>query len=171
MLFTVLFYIAYLQVVMSKHIHSNEPLPDERIAHFIQQHHVMTLATSGADGVPWCASCFYVYIPEKNWFVFTSDEDTRHGSEMLLRQDVAGSIALETNITGKIRGVQISGKARRTDPTSHHLAARRFLKRFPIALLKKTTLWILEPHHLKMTDNRLGFGVKLIWTAPERQSE
>jgi uncharacterized protein len=151
---------------MSKHIHCIEALPDERIAQFIQQHHVMTLATCSMQGIPWCAACFYVYIPEKNWFVFTSDEDTRHGREMLENPEIAANIALETNITGKIRGLQISGRVRRTDATTHRLAVRWFLGKFPIAALKKTTLWILEPNHIKMTDNRLGFGVKMIWNAP-----
>jgi uncharacterized protein YhbP (UPF0306 family) len=151
---------------MSKHIHCNEPLPDERIADFIQQHHVMTVATCSGGGTPWCAACFYAYIPEKNWFVFTSDEDTRHGREMLENPGISANIALETTITGKIRGVQLTGRVRRTDSTSHRMATRRFLGKFPIAVLKKTTLWIFEPSHIKMTDNQLGFGVKLIWDSP-----
>jgi len=151
---------------MSKHILTHDAIPDDRIVQFVQQHHVFTLATCGEGCAPWCASCFYVYVPEKNWFVFTSDEDTRHGREMLINPEIAASIALETNITGKIRGVQISGRVRRTDATTQRLAVRRFLGKFPIAALKKTTLWILEPYHIKMTDNRLGFGVKLIWNAP-----
>ena len=40
---------------------------------------------------------------------------------------------------------------------------RGLLKKFPYAVLMKTTLWILEIEYIKMTDNRLGFGKKLIW--------
>lgn len=38
-----------------------------------------------------------------------------------------------------------------------------YLKRFPFAALMDTTLWVLQIDYAKMTDNRLGFGKKLIW--------
>lgn len=144
-----------------------EAIPHKRMIKFIREHHVMTLATTGENGAPWCASCFYVYLPEYNWLVFTTDDDTRHGSEMLLNPEVAACIALETNITGRIRGVQITGIVKKTDKITKNIAEKSFLKRFPVAMLKKTNLWILEPEMIKMTDNRLGFGVKLIWEKPD----
>ncbi|MFO7721669.1 MAG: pyridoxamine 5'-phosphate oxidase family protein [Bacteroidales bacterium] len=130
---------------------------------FIREHHVMTLATSSGSNLPWCASCFYAYIDDRNWFVFTSDDDTRHGREMLANPNVAVCIALETKITGRIRGIQMAGLARKASGEDLPLASKSFLRQFPIAMLKKTTLWIFEPDHIKMTDNRLGFGKKLVW--------
>lgn len=141
-------------------------LPDDRMVRFIQEHHVMTLSTSSKNNVPWCASCFYVYIPDHNRFVFTTGDDTRHGMEMLVNPRVAACIALETNITGKIRGVQITGTVGKTDSTTQKSAKKSFIERFPVAVLKKTTLWIFEPQMIKMTDNRLGFGIKLLWEKP-----
>jgi uncharacterized protein YhbP (UPF0306 family) len=45
-------------------------------------------------------------------------------------------------------------------------ARSAYLKRFPIArLMPDLNLWILSPDFIKMTDNRFGFGKKLIWTA------
>ena len=38
-----------------------------------------------------------------------------------------------------------------------------YLKRFPIAMLMETHLWVVDLTYIKMTDNRLGFGKKLIW--------
>ena len=38
-----------------------------------------------------------------------------------------------------------------------------YLKKFPFAILKNTALWYIEPTFLKFTDNRLGFGKKIIW--------
>ena len=38
-----------------------------------------------------------------------------------------------------------------------------YLKAFPYALLHLETLWIIEPDFYKLTDNRLGFGKKIIW--------
>ena len=39
---------------------------------------------------------------------------------------------------------------------------KKYLKRFPYARLMETTLWTLKLSFVKYTDNRLGFGKKLI---------
>lgn len=152
---------------MSQHIHVSGTKPDKRMAKFIREHHVFTLATRSEKSAPWCASCFYVYLEDLNWFVFTTDDDTRHGSEMIMNPGVAVCIALETTITGKIRGVQITGTASKADGEAGQIARKAFIRRFPVAMLKKTNLWIIEPDYIKMTDNRLGFGIKLIWQKGE----
>ena len=43
--------------------------------------------------------------------------------------------------------------------------------RFPVAALMDTRLWILKLTHIKMTDNRLGFGKKIIWTHGTRHND
>jgi uncharacterized protein YhbP (UPF0306 family) len=40
---------------------------------------------------------------------------------------------------------------------------KAYLKKFPVALLMETTLWVVGITYLKMTDNRLGFGKKIVW--------
>ncbi len=139
------------------------PAPDSRIAEFINEHHVLTLATC-ADGQPYCASCFYVYLPEEQIFVFTSDLETRHGQESQANHQVAASIVLETKTVGKIQGLQITGTvALGTDDFFDH-ARMAYLKAFPFAVLKPASLWLLRANYFKLTDNRLGFGKKIIWT-------
>lgn len=123
----------------------------------------MTLATSWGKNTPWCASCFYLYQNEFNRFIFTTDEDTRHGFEMSKNPVVAACIALETRITGKIRGVQITGVVKKVSAIESRAVRTAFIKRFPLAAIKQINLWVLEPDHIKMTDNRLGFGKKLLW--------
>jgi uncharacterized protein YhbP (UPF0306 family) len=136
---------------------------DRRIIRFFRKHHVLTVATT-VDNEPWCANCFYVYFEEENSLVFTTDMDTRHGQEFLKNPLVAGSVVLETMVTGKIRGIQFQGLV--SEPAGDLLARAksRYLKRFPIATLMDTHLWIVKLTHIKMTDNRLGFGKKIIWT-------
>jgi len=136
--------------------------PDDRILKMLQKHHVLTLATSVKDQ-PWCASCFYAWMNTENAFVFTTDETTRHGRESLANQKVAANIYLETKVVGKIRGVQVSGVIEKPEGELLDRVRKRYLKRFPYARLMETTMWILRPNILKMTDNRLGFGKKLIW--------
>ena len=141
--------------------------PDPRILRFIREHHVLTLAVCRNE-TPWCATCFYLFLEEKNLFVFTSDEETRHISDMVetLNYSAAGSIALETKMIGKIRGIQFSGIVRKLEGEEVRHAKKAYLHRFPVARFSDLTLWGLEVHYIKMTDNRLGFGKKLIWKNP-----
>lgn len=135
---------------------------EKRIPAFIKKHHVLTLATSN-KGLPWVANCFYAYLEDKNILVFTSGRDTKHITDLEEGSRVAASIVLETNVIGKIQGIQLLGIL--TEPEGEMMKAAKaaYLKRFPFAALMETTLWILEPDYIKMTDNRLGFGKKLIW--------
>ncbi len=96
--------------------------------------------------------------------VFTTDSDTRHGQEFVKNHLVAGSVVLETMLPGKIRGIQFQGTV--SEPKGDLLARARnsYLKRFPVAVLMDTRLWVVKLTLIKMTDNRLGFGKKIIWT-------
>ena len=141
---------------------SNFSAPDKRIVEFINKHHVLTLATYTAEGV-WCSNCFYVYLPDENIFVFTSDDDTKHARQAHENSAVSASIVLETNVIGKIQGVQLTGTMTRPEGEEEKLANRAYMKRFPFALLMNTSLWVLRPDYIKMTHNLLGFGKKLIW--------
>jgi len=136
--------------------------PDKKIITFLNKHHVLTLATSNENS-PWCANCFYAYIESENAFVFTSDTSTRHIQEAIKEPKVAGSIVLETSVVGKIQGIQFTGRLIKADGEWTKTAQNAYLKRFPFAALMETTLWILVIDYIKMTDNRLGFGKKLIW--------
>jgi len=136
---------------------------DERIVRFFRKHHVLTIATSVKDE-PWCANCFYVYLEEKNALVFTTGHETRHGKEFMKNIVVAGSVVLETPVIGKIRGIQFQGIVSEPEGELSKTVRKSFLKRFPVAMLMETHLWIVELTHIKMTDNRLGFGKKIIWT-------
>ncbi|MDR2359367.1 MAG: pyridoxamine 5'-phosphate oxidase family protein [Prevotellaceae bacterium] len=136
---------------------------DRRIIEFIQGHHVLTLATC-TGRQPYCASLFYAYLEEENVFAFTSDAATRHLSEALQNPAVAGAIVLETKTVGLIRGLQFQGMLFRPDKELTRHARRAYLRRFPFAILRGTPLWTLRPTFLKYTDNRLGFGKKIIVT-------
>ena len=70
-----------------------------------------------------------------------------------------GTVHLETDVIGKIQGVQFKGKMLESRDVR-----KVYLKRFPYALALNPTLWSIEVSSFKMTDNRLGFGKKIIWT-------
>jgi uncharacterized protein YhbP (UPF0306 family) len=142
---------------------------DKKVISFFRKHHVLTIATT-VNNEPWCANCFYVYLEDENALVFTTDMDTRHGKEFVMNPLVAGSVVLETMVIGKIRGIQFQGQVSEPEGEMLAKARRAYLKRFPPAILMDTHLWIVKLTHIKMTDNRLGFGKKIIWTHDTRRT-
>ena len=136
---------------------------DKRITDFIKRHHTLNLATVSSEGTPYCAACFYAYDKERNRLIFTSDDTTRHAQEMAVNPNVACAITLETRVVGKVQGLQICGMALRGDEEDK----RYYIKRFPYTALAQLNIWAIEPTFLKLTDNTLGFGKKLIWKSQE----
>lgn len=130
----------------------------EAIIRFVRKHHVLTLATQSGEGL-WCANCFYAFDPEQGELLFTSSPDTRHGREMAENPQVAASIVLETRIVGRVQGLQITGTVHPANAEGRKI----YLKRFPYAAVADLHLWALEIKTLKLTDNTLGFGKKLLW--------
>ena len=136
--------------------------PNTRIIKFLHEHHVFALATSDQD-VPYCANMFYVFMEEKNMLAFISEKKTRHIAEAEKNNKIAGAIALETETIGLIRGLQIQGLMYKPVGNLKRKATLAYLKRFPYALLKGSSVWVIELTFMKFTDNRLGFGKKIIW--------
>ena len=136
---------------------------DERFIKFIKKHHVLTLATVNGEGMPYVANCFYAFDTKRNLFVFTSDLATRHGAEMAANSSVALSIVLETRIVGRVQGLQVTGRALRGDDE----ARKCYIKRFPYAAAADLEIWMVAPTMMKLTDNTLGFGKKLVWQSEE----
>ncbi len=136
---------------------------DPKIEKFISKHHVLTLATATPCGEPYCSNAFYAYSKGEGAFVFTSDTTTHHGAMMLENSRVAASVVLETRVVGRVQGLQITGRVMPALEGDKTL----YLKRFPYAAVADLTLWRLEADMLKLTDNTLGFGRKLIWHRQE----
>ena len=136
---------------------------DKRIIDFIKRHHVLNLATVSSQGTPYCAACFYAYDKERNRLIFTSDDATRHAQEMVQNSNVACAITLETRVVGKVQGLQICGIVQRGDSEDK----AQYIKRFPYAAVAPLNIWAIEPSFMKLTDNTLGFGKKLIWNSQE----
>ncbi len=135
---------------------------ESSVIKFIKKHHVLTFATSN-NNEPYCANCFYAYMEEENCLVFASEESTKHIQDALKQRLVAGSIVLETHIIGKIQGIQFNGQIFLPQDDFAQKAKHTYVKRFPFARLMNTTLWVIELTFIKMTDNYLGFGKKILW--------
>ena len=135
---------------------------DAHIKSFLTKHHLLTLATA-KENLPYCASCFYTFVEENPTFVIATDViKTRHGKEAMENRNVAGTIAVETKMIGKIQGIQFTGSFKEANEEEK----RAYYRRFPYALAMQPTLWGIHIHYLKFTDNTLGFGKKLEFIAP-----
>lgn len=131
---------------------------DEKIKKFIAKHHLLSLATFGES--LWCCSAFYAFDADAAVFILASEEQTVHIQNSKLNTRVAGTIAHETKVVGKIQGIQFVGTISTVEDKREKAL---YLKRFPYALAMNPMLWKIELETIKMTDNTLGFGKKLIW--------
>lgn len=138
---------------------------DNKISEFLKEHHVLTMASYSQTEL-WCANLFYAYDPLLPGFVVTSDDATKHIT-MATKEDslVAGSVVLETEKIGMIRGLQFKAKIEKAENSEKGAwnYRKQYLLRFPYAVLSGSELWLLRITELKYTDNRLGFGKKIIW--------
>ncbi len=140
---------------------------DNRIVEFINNHHVLTLATT-IDDYPYCCNCYYVYDENENLFAIKINEDTRHGKEMKINPKIAASIVLETSEVGKIQGLQICGTAEYCKDESLDFVKKIYLKKYPYALAVSGDYVALRPNFYKFTDNRFGIGKKLLWNSNKK---
>jgi len=131
----------------------------QKIEAFIAKHHVLTLATAVENELSAC-SLFYAYDFKNQSFIVASAKDTLHIQHIEKNPKIAGNILLETQEVGKIQGLQFRGSFRLLEDRRQKSL---YFKAFPYALALAPTLWQIEVDFFKLTDNRLGFGKKLIW--------
>ena len=130
----------------------------EKIATFLAEHHLLSLATS-VNNQPQSASLFYAYDADQQLFIVASDKKTQHIQNVMHNPYVSGTVALETDEIGKIRGLQFKAKMEAIDD----VAGQLYYQHFAYARVMKPQLWSIVIDEMKFTDNRLGFGKKLQW--------
>lgn len=151
-----------LHFILIRSFHSIMNPVNERIIKFIEKNQVMTLAT--CDGAaPYCCSIFYVFHAEKCCFYLMSSADTKHIQHAMKHPLVAGTIVSGDTSIAKIQGIQFTGKIYQPNGDELSEAKKFYLKKFPMAHLFDSDLWAVEMDFIKMTDNTLGFGKKILW--------
>ena len=135
---------------------------DQQIIHFLNEHHLLTLATS-QNNKPYCCNLFYVYDQVSNQLIFSTETKTKHAQDFITNTNVAGSVALETKNVSKIQGVQLLGTIEELKGERLEIAKEQYIKAFSYAANMDLHLWVMPLNFIKMTHNKLGFGKKLIW--------
>jgi uncharacterized protein YhbP (UPF0306 family) len=141
-----------------------------RIAAFLDIHHVMSLATLGPDG-PHAASLFYAR--EGLSLFWLSDPSSRHSRHIAAHPIVAGTIAPDYGDFPEIKGLQLTGSAREIVHPSDELRARELLgARYPFLrdvstapkalrdAYERARLYRFDPVQIVLIDNSRGFGSK-----------
>ncbi len=142
----------------------------QQVGAFLAAHHVMSLATMGSSG-PHATSLLYAC--DGLALVWVSEPDTQHSREIEADPRVAATVAPDYSDFVAIRGVQITGAARRVvaaDERMRHLAQLEarytFLGQLAAGPSKlreayaRTAVYRLQPARLVLIDNTKGFGHK-----------
>jgi len=134
---------------------------------YLRKHNVMTLATSGPEGL-WSAAVFYVN-DDFNLY-FTSSPTTRHCRNIAAHPEVAVTIQEDYRDWRQIKGIQLEGLARRLEGEQRAAAFARFGIKFPYvrnpdsvseqiaSALGKSAWFQVAPSRFYFIDNALGLG-------------
>ncbi len=137
------------------------------VADYLAAHHVMTLATHGAEG-PWAAAVFYA--SDGCSLIFLSSPNTRHCSNLALDARCAATIQEDYSDWAKIKGIQLEGRVTELQGDEERRARKLYAEKFPIAsplgdvppaivkALAKVRWYRLVPERFHFIDNSKGFG-------------
>jgi uncharacterized protein YhbP (UPF0306 family) len=137
------------------------------VADYLVTHHVMTLATHGADG-PWAAAVFYA--SDGCELIFLSSPASRHGLDLAQDARCAATIQEDYREWAEIKGIQIEGRVRELRGEEERHAQRLYGGKFPllsplahvppviVKALAKVRWFRLVPERFHFIDNSKGFG-------------
>lgn len=138
-----------------------------RVLALLGEHHVMTLASVGADG-PWAAAVFYAHDDLRLYFL--SAPASRHAVNLAAEPRVAATIQRDYDDWPGIRGLQISGTVRTVAAEDEARVRALYQRRYPLVgggagvpraimeALNKIRWYEFVPEDIYLIDNRLGFA-------------
>ena len=137
------------------------------VADYLAGHHVMTLATQGAEG-PWAAAVFYA--GDGCSLIFLSSPTSRHCLNLAQDARCAATIQEDYIDWAQIKGIQLAGRVSELQGDEAVRAQQLYGEKFPIvgqpenvppaiaAALAKVRWFRLVPEHFHFIDNSKGFG-------------
>lgn len=136
---------------------------NKKIITFLKENDVFSLSTCDKHCNAWTAPCFYVFDENLQKIIFLSKKNTKHIYQAIKNNNVSGSIIGKDLKISKIQGIQFTGKFKIPCKDKLEYYEKLYLKKFPFAKFSKSEIWLIELKYVKMTDNTLGFGKKIIW--------
>jgi len=136
----------------------------EDALHYLATHQVMTIATSGEEGV-WAAAVFYVN--DGFDFIFLSAAHTRHAQNFKVNPQVAATIQEDYKEWEAIQGIQLEGLVARLTGDEKRAAITLYRQKYKFlnqptpqieAAFARVNWYRLRPTRLYFIDNRKGLG-------------
>ncbi|MBP6015084.1 MAG: pyridoxamine 5'-phosphate oxidase family protein [Candidatus Promineofilum sp.] len=137
---------------------------ETRARDYLRDHHVLTLATHGPEGV-WAAAVFYANDGFQLYFL--SAGHTRHAQNIAASPQVAATIQEDYADWTAIKGIQLEGTVRMLAGKEREAAIALYAKKFsfltqPISVVESALMrvnwYCLSPARLYFVDNSRGFG-------------
>lgn len=150
------------------------------VVHYLQNHHVATLATYGNEGV-WAAAVFYVN--DGATIFFLSSPESRHSLDLAQNPRVAVTIQEDYADWLEIKGIQIEGVASEISGAEEEHARKLYGQKFPVVgmlaqapaaivkALAKVRWYKIVPQRLYFIDNSLGLGSREEVELPPAEKE
>ena len=138
-----------------------------QVARYLAEHHVVTLATGGADG-PWAAAVFYACDGAS--LIFLSAPGSRHCRNLAQDARCAATVQEDYREWSQIKGIQLEGRVVALHGEEEKRARRLYGEKFPIVAevadmppaiakaLAKVRWFRLVPERIFFIDNSRGFG-------------
>ena len=136
----------------------------EQALTYLRDHHVMSLATTGAYGI-WSAALFYA--SQDFNLIFLSAGHTRHAQNIMTHPRVAATIQENYQNWEEIKGIQLEGIAQHLQDGEREAAIKLYTARFPFLLqadsmmktaLDKVNWYRIAPDTFYFIDNSQGLG-------------
>lgn len=136
---------------------------EKKITDFIRENKIAAICCTDDDNIPYCFHCFYAFDEKNCLLFFKSSSQTFHSKLLSKNPQIAGSILPEKIEMIALKGVQLLGTVLYKGIPDQINPGAFYHKRFPLALVKPGDVWCIQLEMIKMTDNSLLFGKKLLW--------
>lgn len=134
-----------------------------KILEVLRDHHTMVLATIRPDGYPQATTVNYIH--DDLTVYFATDATSQKAGNIKLNNKVSVAVASETQDFYKLRGLSMSGIAKRVSDKqrSEELALRLFQvlpqsKRYVPENPKRLAVYEIRPVAIALVDYASGFG-------------
>lgn len=144
---------------------------NETIIHFLQQNTCASVCCIDEVGKPYCFSCFYAFNRQEGLIYFKSSSNSHHTRLLKKNPFVAGTVLPDKLNKLTSRGIQFEATVLDTQHPGVKKGLNNYYKKHRAALAMPGEIWVLQIEYLKMTDNTLGFGKKIIWNRAQKMEK
>ena len=138
------------------------------ISKFINENKIAAICCTDGSNRPYCFHCFYVFDETNSLLFFKSSEKTFHAGLLSENPAVAGSILPQKMEMLALKGIQFTGTVLYSDFPDQLKPEYYYHQKLPLGLAKPGHVYCIQLQTIKMTDNSIVFGKKLLWNKLER---